>query len=53
MIYRYNYPNGKKRSQGRTAKHFYLSRVREKNMERSTRELFMKNYLRKKRIVGA
>lgn len=53
VIYRYNYPNGKKRSQGRTAKHFYLSRVREKNMERSTRELFMKNYLRKKRIVGA
>ena len=52
-VYRYNYPNGKKRSQGRTAKHFYLSRVREKNMERSTRELFMKNYLRKKRIVGA
>ena len=53
VIYRYNYPNGKKRSQRRTAKHFYLSRVREKNMERSTRELFMKNYLRKKRIVGA
>lgn len=52
VIYRYNYPNGKKRSQGRTAKHFYLSRVREKNMERSTRELFMKNYLRKKRMKG-
>ena len=52
-VYRYNYPNGKKRSQGRTTRHFYLSRVREKNMERSTRELFMKNYLRKKRIVGA
>ena len=44
-IYRYNYPNGKKRSQGRTARHFYLSRVREKNLERTTRELFMKNYL--------
>ena len=52
-IYRYNYPNGKKRSQGRTARHFYLSRVREKKMERSTRELFMKNYFRKKRIVSA
>ena len=52
-IYRYNYPDGKKRSQGRTARHFYLSRVREKNMERSTRELFMKNYFRKKRIVIA
>ena len=52
-IYRYNYPNGKKRSQGRTAKHFYLSRVREKNLEHSTRELFMKNYLRKKRMRGA
>ena len=49
-IYRYNYPNGKKRSQGRTAKHFYLSRVREKKLERTTRELFMKNYLRTKRI---
>ena len=52
-IYRYNYPDGKKRSQGRTARHFYLSRVREKNMERSTRELFMKNYFRKKRIISA
>ena len=52
-IYRYNYPNGKKRSQGRTARHFYLSRVREKNLEHSTRELFIKNYLRKKRIRGA
>lgn len=52
-IYRYNYPNGKKRSQGRTARHFYLSRVREKNLEHSTRELFMKNYLRKKRMRGA
>ena len=52
-IYRYNYPNGKKRSQGRTARHFYLSRVREKNLEYSTRELFMKNYLRKKRMRGA
>ena len=49
-IYRYNYPNGKKRSQGKTARHFYLSRVREKNLERTTRELFMKNYLRTKRI---
>ena len=49
-IYRYNYPNGKKRSQGRTARHFYLSRVREKKLERTTRELFMKNYLRTKRI---
>ena len=49
-IYRYNYPNGKKRSQGRTAKHFYLSRVREKKLERTTRELFMKNYFRTKRI---
>ena len=52
-IYRYNYPKGKKRSQGKTARHFYLSRVREKNLERTTRELFMKNYLRKKRIRSA
>ena len=52
-IYRYNYPNGKKRSQGKTARHFYLSRVREKNLERTTRELFMKNYLRKNRMRGA
>jgi len=37
----------------RTARHFYLSRVREKNLERSTRELFMKNYLRKQRMSGA
>ena len=49
-IYHYNYPNGKQRSRGRTAKHFYLSRVREKNLERTTRELFMKNYFRKKRL---
>ena len=52
-IYRYNYPNGKKRSQGRTARHFYLSRVREKKLERTTRELFMKNYFRKQRMRGA
>lgn len=52
-LYLYNYPDGKKRSRGRTARHFYLSRVREKNLERSTRELFMKNYFRKKRIMGA
>ena len=49
----YNYPIGKKCSQRRRAQHFYLSQVREKNLERSTRELFMKNYFRKKRIVSA
>jgi RNA polymerase sigma factor (sigma-70 family) len=51
-IYRYNYPNWKKRSQGKTARHFYLSRVREKNLERTARELFMKNYFRKQRMKG-
>ena len=51
-IYRYNYPNGKKRSQGRTARHFYLSRVREKKLERTARELFMKNFFRKQRMKG-
>lgn len=49
VIYRYNYPNGKKRSREKTAKHFYLSRTREEHLEQTTRELFMKNYYRKRR----
>ena len=46
-------PFGKKRSRGRTARRFYLSAVREKNPERTTRARFMKNCFHKKRAGAA
>ena len=48
-VYRFGYPDGKKKSRSQTARHFYLSRVRAKNLERTTRRLFLKNYRRRRR----
>lgn len=48
-IYRYSYPDGKKKSQTQTARHFYLTRVRAEKLEEATRRMFLKNYWRKTR----
>ncbi len=48
-IYRFGYPDGKKKSRSQTARHFYLSRVRAEKLESGTRRLFLKNYRRIRR----
>lgn len=48
-IYRYGYPDGRKKSRSQTARHFYLSRVRAEKLESGTRRLFLKNYRRTRR----